>query len=67
MKSAFLQIRYFVFEMAQAMRDCLLNEDIRVNSAAQVSAVRADYSWDAVADRIYRVIAGYRGEQERNA
>lgn len=45
-------------EMAQAMRDCLMNEGIRANAAAQADGVQAEYSWDAVADRIYQVIAG---------
>ncbi len=43
-------------EMACAMRDCLTNGSIRENARAQADDARAEYSWDAVAERIYRVI-----------
>lgn len=44
-------------EMAHAMRDCLMNEGIRENARRQADDVKAEYSWDAVVDRIYQVIA----------
>lgn len=50
-------------EMALAMHDCLTNESIRANASRQAPDVKAEYSWDAVADRIYQVIATHCGRK----
>lgn len=43
-------------ELAEAMMDCLTNSQIRQNVIDGASDVAEHYSWDAVADRIYRSI-----------
>ena len=43
-------------ELAEAMMDCLTNSAIRRNVVEGLPAVKEMYSWDAVADRIYRVV-----------
>lgn len=48
-------------EMACAMWDCLTNKSIRENARVQADDAKIEYSWDAVADRIYRVIADNYG------
>lgn len=43
-------------ELAEAMLDCLTNSSIKRNVIERVPAVVEEYSWDAVAKRIYDIV-----------